>query len=77
MWAADVSDLHFLAFDLHRPSYSTFYKMAAVGTTTSRLKYCPISSVRCRSSLWISHCTPLQNKSSGAGLQVTEKISLW
>ena len=39
--------------------------MAVVGTTTSRLKCCPISSIRCRSSLWISHCTPLQNKSSG------------
>ena len=67
----------FLAFDLHRPSYPPFYQLTAVGTTTSRLKSSPISSTRCRSSLWISHCTPLQTKSSGAGLQVTGKISLW
>ena len=60
-----MSDLNLFGIS---PSYPPFYKMAAVGSTTSRLKCCPISSTRCRSSLWISHCT-LQNKSSGAGLQ--------
>ena len=43
MWTADVNDLNIFAFDLHRPSYLPFYKMTAVGTTTSRLKLCPIS----------------------------------
>ena len=38
-----MNDLNFFAFDLHRPSYPPFYKMTAVGTTTSRLKFCPIS----------------------------------
>ena len=37
MWAADVNDLNICAFDHH------FTKMTAVGTTTSRLKFCPIS----------------------------------
>ena len=43
MWTADFSDLNVFAFDLHRPSYPPFYKMTAVGTTTSRLKLFPTS----------------------------------
>ena len=43
MWTDYVSDLNIFAFDLHRPSYPPFDKMTAVGTTTSRLKFCPIS----------------------------------